>query len=71
MKNLFVSFSIIAVVIAFASCKKKDSNPGPVTTASVMFVNGCAGTNNINVTDNGNAIATNLALLFLPAQAPL
>ena len=59
MKKILVSFSIVAVVVAFAACKK--NNPAPSNNANVMFVNGCAGTSNINVTANSAAIATNLA----------
>jgi hypothetical protein len=62
MKKILLSCSVLAIV-AFAACKK--NSPAPSYTAQVMFVNGCAGTVNINVTVQNAAIAgaTNLGFL--------
>ncbi len=61
MKKVF-SFASIVVFAALAACTKPGGS-GPVTTAQVMFVNGCAGTVNVNVTEQGTAVpnATNMA----------
>jgi hypothetical protein len=48
--------------LAIFSCKTKDNNAEPANTAGVMFVNGCAGSTNLNATANGTAVATNLSL---------
>ncbi len=48
---------------AFTSCTK--SNNGPSTQASVMFVNGCAGTTNIYAQVNGKTAAGAASLGFL------
>ena len=47
MKKALLSLSVLTVIIAFSACKKKDV--APPNTANVMFVNGCAGTNNVDV----------------------
>lgn len=56
MKKTLLSFSILAVIIAFAACKK--STPAPSNTASVMFVHGCAaGATTINLDGKANNAA--------------
>lgn len=42
-------------------CRKKDENAQPADKAGIMFVNGCAGTTNLNATVNGTAVVNNLA----------
>lgn len=63
MKKNFLLFPILAFIICFTSCSK--NNPTTPTTASVMFVNGCAGTGNVDVSVNGTKLvaASNLAFL--------
>ena len=62
MKNILLSLSILTIV-GFAACKK--SNNPPPNDAHIMYVNGCAGTSNVNVTSNATAVpaATNMAFL--------
>jgi hypothetical protein len=71
MKKLLVSFSVLAMVIAFASCKK--NNPGPATTANVTFVNGCAGVANTDISVNSTKLvaASNLAFLKSSGYQPI
>lgn len=52
---------IAAIAVGFTGCKKKD-NSAP-TTASVMFVNGCAGTTGIDVAVNSVSQVGNLSFL--------
>jgi len=59
MRKLLLA--IVAVTVGFTSCKKKE-NPAP-TTASVMFVNGCAGTTGVDVAVNSVSQGGNLAFL--------
>jgi hypothetical protein len=63
MKKALLSLSVIAVVFSFSACNKKDTTPP--NTASVMFVNGCAGASNVDVSVNGTKLnsASNLAFL--------
>lgn len=63
MKNALLSLFVLTVVLAFTACKK--NNPAPANTANVMFVNGCAGTNNVDVSVNNIKLtsASNLAFL--------
>jgi len=63
MKKAFLALSVLAVIIAFTACKKTNSTPA--NTANVMFVNGCAGTNNVDVSVNNAKLtsASNLAFL--------
>jgi len=63
MRKVFLSFSVIAVVLGFAACKKKET--APATTANVMFVNGCAGASNIDVSVSGTKLAAASNLAFL------
>ena len=62
MKNIILSLSILSF-FAIGSCKK--SSPAPANTANVMFVNGCAGVANVDVSANSTkvAAATNLAFM--------
>jgi Domain of unknown function (DUF4397) len=64
MKKLILSFSVLATVALFSACTKSSDN-GPVTTASVMFVNGSTGSTPENAEANGTAIsgASNIAFL--------
>ncbi len=56
MKKALLSFSVLALITVFAACKK--NNPAPATTASVMFVHGCAaGSTPINVDAKANNTA--------------
>jgi hypothetical protein len=61
MKNAIVSFSAFALALLFSACSKKDS--GPSNTASVMFVNGTAGTTGIYAKADNTALSgvSNLA----------
>ncbi len=63
MKKALLSLSVLAVILAFTACKK--NNPAPANTANVMFVNGCAGTVNVDVSVNNTKLnsASNLAFL--------
>jgi Domain of unknown function (DUF4397) len=58
-----ILLAIVAVTVGFTSCKKKES-PAP-TTASVMFVNGCAGAVNLDAFVNNTKLneASNIAFL--------
>ncbi len=60
-KTLIIALSAI-MALTFTNCKKKDN--GPSNTASVMFVNGCAGATSLQVTANSANVnnATNLSL---------
>jgi hypothetical protein len=60
MKNIFLAFAAFTA-FSIGSCKKEDKAPD--NSASVMFVNGCAGTDKVYVSSNGATIqsATNLA----------
>src|ERR1700761_8210465 len=71
MKRIFVSFSVMAMIVVFAACKK--NNPAPATTASVMFVNGCAGSANVDVSVNGTKVpvASNLAFFKSSGYQPV
>ena len=71
MKKLLLSFSVIALIAGFAACKK--SSPGPTNNASVMFVNGCAGTVNTDVSINNTKLpaASNLAFLKNSGYQPV
>ncbi len=62
MKNILFALSAMCM-FSFVACKKEEKAPS--NSARVMFVNGCAGTDKVNVTSNGNTIqaATNLAFL--------
>ena len=62
MKSVILLFSVL-LVIAFAACKK--SNSSPANSASVMFVNGCAGTTNVDITSNNTKITAAANLAFL------
>ncbi|MBS1688708.1 MAG: DUF4397 domain-containing protein, partial [Bacteroidetes bacterium] len=62
MRKMIVSFSVLAM-IGFAACKKSDSSPS--NSASVMFVNGTAGTTNVDVTANGTKVQSGTNLTFL------
>jgi len=64
-KILLAGFSIIMLVTVNA-CKKNDNTPS--NTASVMFVNGCAGTNNVDVTVNGTKVPAAANLPFLKSS---
>jgi len=61
MKNVFLSLSVVAIAFAFSGCSK--NNSGPSNTASVMFVNGCNGSSNIDTKVNNAKLsaASNLA----------
>jgi hypothetical protein len=63
MKKLFHAFSVILIIVGLASCSK--SNSSAPTTASVMFVDGCAGTTNVNISVNNTQIAAASNLAFL------
>ncbi len=60
MKNICL-FSFVVVALAFAGCSK--TNNGPSNTASVMFVNGCNGSSNIDTKIGGTKLtsASNIA----------
>jgi len=63
MKKLFFSFSVIAAIAGFAACKKSSSSPS--NNASVMFVNGCAGTTGITATVGTTQVSNAGNLSFL------
>ena len=54
--------SLFVVAAAFAGCSKS-SNSAPANSADVMFVNGCAGTGSVYVTDGSTKVtgASNVA----------
>jgi hypothetical protein len=54
--------SLFVVAAAFAGCSKS-SNSAPANSADVMFVNGCAGTGSVYVTDGSTKVtgASNIA----------
>ncbi len=60
MKNILISFSIVAIAVAFSGCSK--SNNGPSNIANVNFVNGCNGSLNIDTKVNNTKLiaASNL-----------
>ena len=60
MKNIFFLF-VIAAAFVFSGCSK--NNSGPSNSASVMFVNGCNGSSNIDTKVNNTKLnaASNLA----------
>jgi len=62
MKKTILSFSAIILITLFGACTKSDSN-SPVTTASVMFVNGTTGSTPENAEANGTSVsgASNIA----------
>ena len=62
MKNIVLAFAAVTA-LSIASCKKEDKAPS--NSASVMFVNGSAGTDKVYVSSNGATIqsATNIAFL--------
>jgi len=62
MKKALLSLSVLTVMFAFAACKK--NNPAPANTASVMYVNGCAGASNVDVSVNGTKLASASNLAF-------
>jgi len=51
MKNICLSFGVLAIVFVFSGCTK--NNDGSGNEAQVMFVNGCSGTNDVDVKVNG------------------
>ena len=63
MKKLVLAFSVPFVAVVFSGCSKK--NNGPSNAASVMFVNGCNGTTNIDTKVGNNKLnaASNMAYL--------
>ena len=63
MKKLLLSLSVIALVAVLPACKK--NSPGPSNNARVMFVNGCAGSVNTDVTINNTKFAPGSNLAFL------
>jgi uncharacterized protein DUF4397 len=71
MKKVLLSASVVAMVIVFAGCKK--NNPAPATNAAVMFVNGCAGSANVDVTVNNTKLvaASNLAFFKTSGYQPV
>lgn len=71
MKKIFCSALVLVTILAFSACKKKDTTPP--NTAKVMFVNGCAGTSNLDVTANGTKIggASNLPFLRNSGYQPV
>jgi len=62
MKNILFALCTLCIC-SFIACKKEEKAPS--NSARVMFVNGCAGTDKVNVTSNGNTIqaATNIGFL--------
>jgi len=64
MKKLLLSVSILAATFFLNACSKSN-NSSPSTNASVMYVNGSAGSTPVNVYVNSssNASTTNLAFL--------
>lgn len=62
MRRMILSLSVLALV-SFAACKKSDSTPS--NSASVMFVNGTAGTTNVDVTANSTKVQSGTNLAFL------
>jgi hypothetical protein len=50
MRNVWLSFSVVAVVFAFSGCSK--NNTGPSNQATVMFVDGCSAPSNIDTKIN-------------------
>jgi hypothetical protein len=63
MKRFILLLSVPAIIAAFAGCSKSGSSAP--TTSNVMFVNGCAGTVNTDVSVNNTKLsaASNLAFL--------
>ncbi len=62
MKNLCLSFSVLAIVFVFSGCTKNNNGSGNV--AQVMFVNGCSGTNDVEVKVNGLIAAGSGAISY-------
>jgi len=60
MKKTFIISHLSVYYLFHVMFKKQPTTP---TTASVMFVNGCAGTGNVDVSVNGTKLvaASNLA----------
>ena len=63
MKKVLLSVSVLAVATFFGACKK--SNNTPSNSASVMFVNGCAGNAGVNVSANNTSVSSASNLLYL------
>lgn len=63
MKNIFLGFSILSIALLFSACDKKKTSPSD--SASVMFVNGTAGTTGLDLKANNTAVTgvSNLAFL--------
>jgi len=61
MKNLCYSFSVLVIVFVFSGCTK---NEGTGNEALVMFVNGCSGTNAVDVRVNGAIAAASGAIEY-------
>jgi hypothetical protein len=66
MKQIILSFSVLALIVSATACKKKNNTP--VSSANVMFVHGCAAgatTVNLDAIANGASVsgATNLSFL--------
>ena len=61
MRYIILSLSVVAIAFVFSGCSK--NNSGPSNTASVMFVNGCNGSSNIDtkVKNAKVSAASNLA----------
>ncbi len=61
MKNTCLTFSVLGIALLFAACSKNNSSPA--NSASVMFVNACNGSVNIDTKVNGTKLssASNLA----------
>lgn len=62
MRKVIVA-SLAFALLGMAACKKNDSTPS--NSASVMFVNGTAGADNVDATSNGTKVqsANNIAFL--------
>jgi len=61
MKKLLLSFSVIVIAAGFAGCKKSSSSSN---NATVMFVNGTAGTTSVSVSANNTTVSAAANLGF-------
>ncbi|MES2701376.1 MAG: DUF4397 domain-containing protein [Bacteroidota bacterium] len=66
MKKVVCVLGVFAVVLGFAACKKKDG--APANAASVMFVNGAAGTSRIDVKHDNKNVDGAQGITFLKSS---
>ena len=63
MKKIWILSVATLITLSFSNCKK--SNNGPSTTASVMFVNGAAGTTTLTGEANTASVSNAASVSFL------